>query len=175
MMSAMEAVFKPTTIRTRKGRVLSVRAYSFDDFEALVEMYKSFTPKRVAQGLPPPDVPRIAHWLDHLQNGSAALLAWDGKKIVAHAILCPISKRQVEFTIFVLQDYRADGLGTLLSKLTFGWAADLGFTNVLLVTELSNYRALGLFHKLGFSVKSSFGEECEMQLDLVADAQAQAA
>jgi RimJ/RimL family protein N-acetyltransferase len=152
-----------------------VRAYSFEDFEALVEMYKRFEPKRVAQGLPPTDVPRIAHWLDHLQNNSATLLAFDGEKIVAHAVLCPIGKNQVEFTIFVLQDYREDGLGTLLSKLTLGWAFGMGFTSVFLTTELSNYRALGLFRKLGFGIKSSFGDECEMVLDLAADSEAQAA
>ena len=175
MTSALEAIFKPTNVRTRKGRALRVRAYSFEDFGALVEMYKSFAPKRVAQGLPPPDVPRIAHWLDHLQNNSFSLLAFDGKKIVAHTILCPIGKSQVEFTIFVFQDYREDGLGTLLSKLTLGWATDLGFSSVFLTTELSNYRAIGLFRKLGFSIKSSFGDECEMKLDLTADSQAQAA
>ena len=175
MRSELEAVFKPAEIRTRKGRALLVREYSVEDFEALVEMYKSFEPKRVAQGLPPPDVPRIAHWLDHLQTNSHALLAFDGKKIVAHSVLCSIRKEQVEFTIFVLQDYREDGLGTLLSKLTLGWAFDMGLSKVFLTTELWNYRAVGLFRKLGFSTKSSFGDECEMKLDLPADSEPQAA
>jgi RimJ/RimL family protein N-acetyltransferase len=138
-------------------------------------MYKNFEPKRVAQGLPPPDVPRIAHWLDHLQDNSHALLAFDGKKIVAHAVLCPIGKNQVEFTVFVLQDYREDGLGTLLSKLTLGWAFNMGLTKVFLTTELSNYRAVGLFRKLGFCTTSSYGDEYEMKLDLPADSKAQAA
>jgi RimJ/RimL family protein N-acetyltransferase len=175
MTSAPEVVFKPTEVRTRKGRTLLVRVYSFEDFGALVEMYRSFEPKRVAQGLPPPDVPRIAHWLDHLQNNSHALLAFDGNMIVAHAILCPIRKDQVEFTIFVLQDYRGEGLGTLLGKLTLAWALDKGLSNVFLTTELSNYRAIGLFRKLGFSIKSSYGDECEMKLDLPTDSEAQAA
>ena len=175
MTSAPEAVFKPTEIRTRRGRAMVVRAYSFEDFAALVEMYKNFEPKRVAQGLPPPDVPRIAHWVDHLQNNSIALIACDGKKIVAHAVLCPFGKNQVEYTIFVLQDYREDGLGTRLSKLSLGWAFDLGLTKVFLTTEVSNYRALGLFRKLGFCTQSSFGDECEMKLDLTADSEAQVA
>jgi RimJ/RimL family protein N-acetyltransferase len=175
MTIAPEAVFKPTEVRSRKGRVLMVRAYGFEDFGALVEMYKSFKPKRVAQGLPPTDVPRIAHWLNHLQNNSVALLALDGKKIVAHAVLLPFGKNQVEFTIFVLQDYREDGLGTTLSKLSLCWASEMGLTTVVLSTELSNYRAIGLFKKLGFSIKSSYGDECEMKLDLAADFEAQAA
>ena len=175
MITAPDALFKPTEVRTRKGRALMVRTYSSEDFRPLVEMYASFEPKRVAQGLPPPDVPRITLWLDNLQKKAHALLALDGKKIVAHTLLCPIRQDEVEFTVFVLQDYREEGLGTVLSRLTMAWASEMGFGKVLLTTEFSNYRAIGLFRKLGFSVKSSFGDECEMKLDLDADAQAQAA
>jgi RimJ/RimL family protein N-acetyltransferase len=175
MTTAGEAGFKPTEVRTRKGRTLTVRVYGSEDFGTLVEMYASFEPKRVAQGLPPPDVPRIARWLDQLQNSSHALLALDGKKIVAHTLLCPIRQDKVEFTIFVLQDYREEGLGTRLSELTLGWAFEMGFTKVFLTTELSNYRAVGLFRKLGFRTLSSYGDECEMRLDLAADSKARAA
>jgi RimJ/RimL family protein N-acetyltransferase len=175
MTGAPEALFKPTEVRTRKGRALMVRAYSPEDFGTLVEMYSSFEPKRVAQGLPPPDVPRITRWLDQIQGKSHSLLVFDGNKIVAHTLLCPIRQDEVEFTIFVLQDYREEGLGTVLSKLTLDWAFEMRLSKVLLTTELSNYRAIGLFRKLGFSIKSSYGDECEMTIDLPADSEAQAA
>jgi RimJ/RimL family protein N-acetyltransferase len=175
MTSGPEAGFKPTEVRTRKGRTLTVQVYSSEDFGTLVEMYSNFEPKRVAQGLPPSDVPRIARWLDQLQNSSHALLAFDGKKIVAHTLLCPIRQDEVEFTIFVLQDYREEGLGTVLSELTMAWAFGMGLTKVFLTTELSNYRAIGLFRKLGFRITSHYGDECEMRLDLPADSKAQAA
>jgi RimJ/RimL family protein N-acetyltransferase len=152
-----------------------VRAYSSEDFGTLVEMYSSFEPKRVAQGLPPPDVPRIARWLEQLQSKSHSLLALDGKNIVSHALLCPIRPDEVEFTIFVLQGYREEGLGTAMSKLTLTWSREMGFSKVLLTTEFSNYRAIGLFRKLGFCIKSSYGDECEMKLALPADSEAQAA
>jgi len=170
-----EATFKPTEVRTGRGRVLTVRAFSGEDFDPLVEMYANLEPKRVAQGLPPPDVPRISRWLDELQSKSHSLLAFDGKKIVAHTILCPIRQGAVEFTIFVLQDYREEKLGTAMSQLTLAWALEMGFNEVLLTTEFSNYRAIGLFRKLGFRIKSSYGDECEMVIDLPADSKAQAA
>jgi RimJ/RimL family protein N-acetyltransferase len=129
-------------------------------------MYKGFEPKRVAQGIPPPDVPRIAHWLDRLEQKSQALLAWDGNKVVAHAILCPMPAGAVEFTIFVHQDYRQEGLGTALSRLTLAWAVQMGFSQAYLTTEISNFRALRLFRKLGFQTTSSYGDEVEMKLDL---------
>jgi len=175
MNGSPEAVFKPTVVRTRKGRKLEVRAYACEDFAPLLEMYASFEPKRVAQGLPPPDVPRIAGWLEQLQNKSYQLLAFEGKKIVAHTILCPIRQPEIEFTIFVHQDYREETLGTAMSELTLAWSLEMGFSKVLLTTEFSNYRAIGLFRKLGFHTSSSYGDECEMVVDLSAASKAKAA
>lgn len=166
MTSISEVVFKSVPVQTHKGRELEVRPFAREDFGALVQMYKSFEPKRVAQGIPPPDVPRIAHWLDRLEQKSQALLAWEGSKVVAHTILCPMPADAVEFTIFVHQDYREEGLGTALSRLTLGWALHIGFAQAYLTTETSNFRALRLFRKLGFQTTSSYGDEVEMKLHL---------
>jgi RimJ/RimL family protein N-acetyltransferase len=166
MTSGSEVVFNPVPVQTHQGRELEVRSFGREDFGALVQMYKSFEPKRVAQGIPPPDVPRIAHWLDRLEQKSQALLAWQGNKVVAHTILCPMPADSVEFTIFVHQDYRQEGLGTVLSRLTLGWALHMGYSHAYLTTEISNFRALRLFRKLGFQTTSSYGDEVEMKLDL---------
>ena len=166
MTNGAEVAFKSVLARTRKGRELEIRAFEGEDFGALVRMYKSFEPKRVAQGIPPPDVPRIAHWLDRLAQKSQALLAWEGDQVVAHTILCPMPADSVEFTIFVHQDYREEGLGTVLSRHTLNWAAHMGFAHAYLTTEISNFRALRLFRKLGFQTTSSYGDEVEMKLDL---------
>jgi len=174
MTPPLEVTFAPVEIQTRSGKTLQVREYTLDDFRPLVEMYKGFEPKRIAQGLPPPDVPRIAQWLDRLQQKSRALLAWDGPRVVAHALLCPISDAAVEFTIFVHQDYRCMGLGTALTRLAVAFAGHWGFADVFLTTELSNLAALRVYRHVGFQVTSSFGEECEMKLELAASASPQA-
>jgi GNAT superfamily N-acetyltransferase len=166
MTSGADIVFKSVPVETRKGRELEVRPFGGEDFGDLVRMYKAFEPKRVAQGIPPPDVPRIAHWLDQLAQKSHGLLAWDGDKVVAHTILCPMPGDSVEFTIFVHQDYREEGLGTVLSRHTLVWALHMGFGHAYLTTEISNFRALRLFRKLGFQTTSSYGDEVEMKLDL---------
>jgi len=166
MASGVEVTFEPVAVKTHKGRELEVRPFAREDFGALVQMYKAFEPKRVAQGIPPPDVPRIAHWLDRLEQKSQALLAWEGSKVVAHTVLCPMPANSVEFTIFVHQDYREEGLGTALSRSTLGWALHMGFTQAYLTTEISNFRALRLFRKLGFHTTSGYGDEIEMKLDL---------
>ena len=164
MTISAEIPFKSVTVQTHKGRILEVRAFAREDFGWLVQMYKVFEPKRVAQGLPPPDVPRIAHWIDELEQKSQALLACDAGKVVAHTILCPMRAGSVEFTIFVHQDYREEGLGTVISRHTLAWAQDMGFSEAYLTTEISNFRALRLFRKLGFKTTSSYGDEVEMKL-----------
>jgi ribosomal protein S18 acetylase RimI-like enzyme len=164
--SAPEVVFPHTEVRTREGRTLAARAYTYDDFGALVEMYKTFEPKRGAQGLPPPDLPRITHWLEELQHKSRSLLALDEKRVVAHAILCPISQVAAEFTIFVHQDFRNQDLGTELSRLTLQFACEMGFGEILLITELSNVPAMKLYRKLGFLTQSVDSGECEMKLEI---------
>jgi RimJ/RimL family protein N-acetyltransferase len=164
MASAAEVIFPPLEVRTRQGRTLVAREYSFDDFGALVEMYSRFEPKRIAQGLPPPDVPRIARWLDQLQHKSRAILALRGQRAVGHALLCPISDAAVEFTVFVHQDFRGEGLGTELTRLMVAFAAEMGFAEVFLTTELSNLPALRLYRKAGFQTQSVCGGECELRL-----------
>jgi ribosomal protein S18 acetylase RimI-like enzyme len=42
----------------------------------------------------------------------------------------------------------------------------MGYSQAYLTTELSNFRALRLFCKLGFQTTSSYGDEVEMKLDL---------
>jgi ribosomal protein S18 acetylase RimI-like enzyme len=42
----------------------------------------------------------------------------------------------------------------------------MGFGHAYLTTEISNFRALRLFRKLGFQTTSSYGDEVEMKLDL---------
>jgi ribosomal protein S18 acetylase RimI-like enzyme len=51
----------------------------------------------------------------------------------------------------------------------------MGLRKVSLSTEFSNRRIISLFRKLGFSIKSTYGDECEMKLDLPADSEAKAA
>jgi GNAT superfamily N-acetyltransferase len=160
---------QPEEIRTRKGHILAVRDYAGDDSKALVEMYRDFEPKREAQGLPPPDLSRIERWLHEIESKSHWIIALSRGRIVGHAILCPISRIAVEFTIFVHQDFRGEGLGTLLAQRALCVAGQLGFKDVYLTTEFSNLAAVRLYRKLGFQVTNNLGEECEMKLELGSD------
>ena len=160
---------QPHETRTRKGHIIVMREYARDDSQALIEMYKDFEPKREAQGLPPPDLPRIERWLYEIESKSRWIIALSRERIVGHAILCPISQIAVEFTIFVHQDFRGEGLGTLLAQRVLRLAGQLGFKDVYLATEFSNLAAVRLYRKLGFQVTNNLGEECDMKLELGGD------
>ncbi len=167
MSSEFETPFIPVQIRSVAGDVFTVRKSELADFGSLVQMYKSFEPKGVAQGLPPRELRRMAHWLARLHDKSRALLAVVEERVVAHAILCPISEASVEYTIFVHQDFRRQGIGTALSRLAVEWARQAGFAELYISTELSNKAALGLYQKAGFRMTSSLDNECEMKLVVV--------
>lgn len=163
-MNEFETPFIPVQIRSAAGSIFTVRKLELADFAALVQMYKTFEPKRIAQGLPPPEVRRIAHWLAKLQEKSRALLAVEADRVVAHAILCPISEASAEYTIFVHQDFRRQGVGTAVSRLAIEWAMQSGFAELFISTELSNAAALRLYQKAGFRITNSFDRECELKL-----------
>ncbi len=176
MTITRDILFSPKEVQVCEGRTLAVREYTYEDFGTLVEMYKCFHPKRVAQGLPPPDLRRIAHWLDQLTERSRALLALDGKLIVGHAVMCPISDAAVEYSVFVHQDFRRWGIGTALTRLAVDFAAQASFAELFLSTELSNLAALRVYHKAGFQIVSRFDNECEMKLTIAcSESRAQAA
>ena len=63
-------------------------------------------------------------------------------------------------------------MGTAMTRLALFFAGELGFAEVFLTTELSNFVALRLYRKLGFQLKSAYGDECEMRIDVVSAANA---
>ena len=138
MSDDFETPFIPVQIRSIGGRDFTVRKSELADFGALVQMYKSFEPKGVAQGLPPRELRRIAHWLARLHDKARALMAVEGERVVAHAILCPISEASVEYTIFIHQDFRRQGVGTALSRLAVEWARQAGRGLLCVMDEMRN-------------------------------------
>jgi len=166
MGNLSEPRFKPLQLPRPDGRRVLVRECTELDFEALVAMYKSFQPKRVVQSLPPSGVPRIAHWLVQLQLKSRCLLALEGDRVVAHAILHPLSETQADLVVFVHQDYRRRGLGLAVSSLAVELARQAGLSELLLTTEVSNRAAIGLYRKLGFEISRESDGECAMRLEV---------
>jgi ribosomal protein S18 acetylase RimI-like enzyme len=171
----LDVRFTPVEVQARNGQFLRVCEYSPDNFRGLVEMYKGFVPKGGARGLPPAGVRRIAHWLDQLQYTASSLLVLDAKRVVAHSILSPTTESGADLAIFVHQDFRCLGIGTKLAILAVSLAAQSGFTELYLSTQLSNEAALRVFDRAGFRITRVFGDECDLKLELSASTEASAA
>jgi diamine N-acetyltransferase len=136
-------------------------------FERLVAMYEAFEPKRGAQGLPPVGRDRILAWLRPLLRGSLNLLALRGDKVIGHTMLCPIplKKDSVEFAIFIHQDFRNQGIGSELARITLNYGKEKGLGQIWLTVEVNNFPAIRVYKKLGFQVSGTYYPEVEMVLN----------
>jgi len=154
------------TFESRAGLAIQVVEFCNNRFDALVEMYSDFEPKRGAQGLPPVGCERIVAWLRHLQKSGHNLLAlWNGQ-VIGHSMLCPVDPRRAEFAIFLHQNFRNQGIGTELTEATLKHARLKKLRIIWLSVEASNGRAIRVYRKKGFQVSGMFGPEQEMMLDL---------
>src|SRR5262245_44844724 len=89
-----------STFSSKTGLQIEVVEFCESDFEALVDMYDAFEPKRAAQGLPPVGRERIVAWLRHLQKNGYNLLALCDGHLIGHSMLCPVDRQKAEFAIF---------------------------------------------------------------------------
>jgi L-amino acid N-acyltransferase YncA len=153
----------------KDGRPFLIRRVEPDDEAALQEMYESFEPKRVAQGLPPPRADQIAKWLDGLlTDGSHLLVIGDGGRVVGHGMLLPYAPGAVELANFLHQSTRDRGIGTALNQALIDLAREQGLSMVWLCVEPTNRRAIRSYEKVGFRRRpaSPWSPEVEMDIQL---------
>ncbi len=152
--------------RSKARLEIEVIEFSESRFDALVEMYDAFEPKRAAQGLPPVGRDRIIAWLRQVQKSGFHLLAlWNGR-LIGHSMLCPFDPQRAEFAIFLDQHFRNQGIGTALTEVTLDYGRHKGIRDVWLSVEVNNRCAIRVYKKNGFRVSGFFGPEQEMALNL---------
>ncbi|MCL6481332.1 MAG: GNAT family N-acetyltransferase [Firmicutes bacterium] len=123
-----------------------LRAATAADRPALLAMYTTFEPRPGSSGIPPRY--GLEQWLDRVQH-FPNLLLWSGDRVVGHGILCP-QDDTAEVAVFIHQEYRGRGLGTLLLSELVRQARRMGLRRVWGMTELDNVPMLRLAHSLGF-------------------------
>lgn len=116
------------------------------DRAALLRMYRDFEPKGACLGLPPHK--NWEGWIDGLRS-YPNFLAWEGRKVVGHAVLCP-QEDSAEIAVFVHQDYRGRGLGRRLLQALIQEGRELGLRRVWGLTEFDNLPMLRLLRGFGF-------------------------
>ncbi len=138
-----------------------------EDVPALKEMYDNFSPKAVTQGLPPATQKTRDKWVEGLIEAGHNFVAWHDGKVIGHsALIVEEDRNNGEYLIFVLQNVRNKGLGTLLTKRAIDKARELGLAAVWLTVEALNFRAIKLYKKEGFVFQDTGERERTMILRL---------
>ncbi len=138
-----------------------------ESFAPLKEMYDGFSRTDLNQGLPPPDENIRALWIQTLLKSANNFLAWNQGKVVGHSsLIAEMEKRDAEFIIFVSETYRSRGIGTELTLLALDKAKELGLDKIWLTVESFNFKAIGLYQKVGFKLSGEAERERVMVLKL---------
>jgi hypothetical protein len=95
--------------RLKDGRVVTVRSFKAEDFEAMLAMFQSLSAEALRYGVPPYDRARLERWVSGLEGGTL-LLAFDGK-VVGVAMVFGRGRTRLrgigEFVTYIHQDYLA--------------------------------------------------------------------
>ncbi len=139
------------TFLDKLGRPFTVVGCGIEDILRLLDMYDTFMPEEVAQGLPPTDKQARLAWIRTLLERGENYAAIIGGKVVGHGVLMPGRERnEGEYVIFVVRPYRKRGLATALTEMAIQRAKALGLRSVWLTVESDNFKAIKLYTKMGF-------------------------
>lgn len=139
------------TYHDRLGTPFTVVGCGADDFLRVLNMYDSYMPEAVAQGLPPTDKVTRHTWIRTLLETGENYAAVIEGKVVGHAAIMPNRETlDGEYVIFVAGPHRKRGLATVLTEMAIQRAKVLGLRSVWLTVESDNFKAIKLYKKMGF-------------------------
>ena len=157
----------PLLLFDKHGEPFLVRQMDADDRPALHAMYLDFTPKRVAQGLPPETEYAQKRWLDHVLKGGEHLLVEVNDEVRGHLMLIPMDDgHTIELAIYLHQSIRGRGIGTAMNKVAVNLARIAGYRKVWLSVEMTNVAAIRSYQKAGFkrTAATLWAHEIEMEV-----------
>lgn len=137
----------------KDGRIVSVRSYKSDDFEAVVSMFGQLSKDALQYGLPPYDRAHLERWVSGL-DGGIIVLALDRENVVGVAVISGPRNARLrgigQFVTYIHQDYHGKGLGTFLTRTILEEAKRKGFHRVTLQVVADNVRAIKAYERAGF-------------------------
>ncbi len=135
----------------KTGLEYTMKRVADEDREPLIEMYDTFIPKAVTQGLPPADERARLSWIENLLREGENFLALRDGEVVGHcSLILDKSRSNAEYLIFVKNTFRNRGVGTGLTEMAIAKARNLELTSVWLTVEALNFRAIKLYRRMGF-------------------------
>lgn len=137
-----------------------VRRLNDEDQPLLDEMYAKFEPIGGALGLPPQEASRRRAWLASLR-GSLNLVAFVEGKLAGHLALLEVDADAAELMCFVHQDFRRQGIGTMLCRMARDEAKAAGYRRISVFINTHNLGARHGLLKFGFEPVWEDLEEAE--------------
>ena len=151
----------------KKGPLFGLGQAAENDGPFLKEMYDGFSPKAIAQGLPPEGKEQRRIWVENLLGKAENLLAWLDDRVVGHCALIPdFNRGDAEYIIFVDKQFRNRGLGTALTLRALNRARALQLRLIWLSVAVTNFPAIRLYQKFGFLFVDHEGLDRTMHLTL---------
>jgi RimJ/RimL family protein N-acetyltransferase len=149
----------------KTGCIFFVGECKEESLPELTEMYETFSPKAISQGLPPREDNVRCQWIKKLMNSGINFAVWMESRIVGHAALViDEEKRDAEYIVFVLAPFRNRGLGSELTAMAIRKAREIQLKIVWLTVEAYNFRAIRVYKKVGFLYEDDGGLERTMLL-----------
>ena len=158
----------PHAFLDRGGNPIMLRADVPELLGDLTSMYLSYQPRGSFSGLPPVSDKACVTWVKEISKTSIGLMAMSFEhKVVGHAALFPIRDGVCELLILVMPQKQHNGIGTQLMRALIQMSYEVGFSQIWLSVETSNFVAIHLYNRCGFE-RSAFTDsaQVEMTLDL---------
>lgn len=139
---------------------IAVRRLEEQDQPLLAKMYDTFDPLSEALGLPPKEPSRREAWLRTLRDSLNLAVFVDGK-LAGHLALLAVDDDAAELMCFVHQDFRRQGLATMLVRNAMQYAKEQGFRRVSVFINTHNLGARRGLLRFGFEPVWEDLEEAE--------------
>lgn len=99
-----------------------------------------------------------AYHAEVLQAVDTAIVVYKEDKPIGCGCFLDLGEGVAEIKrVFVLPEYRGQGVATKLVKALEGWAADEGYTSLVLETGIKEEAAMRLYQKLGYHEIPNYG------------------
>ncbi|MBN2109039.1 MAG: GNAT family N-acetyltransferase [Deltaproteobacteria bacterium] len=158
----------PHAFLDRGGNPIMLRADVPELLDDLTRMYLAYQPRGTFSGLPPVADKACISWVKEIIETSIGLMAMSFEHlVVGHAALFPIRDGICELLIVVAPQKQHNGIGTQLLHSLIQMGYEVGFSQIWLSVEKSNFVALHLYNRCGFErLAFTDGAQVEMTLDL---------
>jgi CBS domain-containing protein/GNAT superfamily N-acetyltransferase len=165
-ISATTIYRAPHAFLDRGGNPIMLRADVPELLDDLTRMYLAYQPRGTFGGLPPVEDKACIKWVKEITGTSIGLMAMSFEHtVIGHAALFPIRDGTCELLIVVVPQKQHNGIGTQLLHSLIQMGYEVGFSQIWLSVEKSNFVAIHLYNRCGFE-RLDFTDSAQVEMTL---------